>query len=319
MGSFVHDAGAEERVMPTASFLPKITSMAAEPRSKFRDGLLRILDEAIGEITARLPPMAEAVAPSSLVNAAREASLTRRQKLTTYRDSLPRDFELPVRCTDGSDVVGHLLREFKWNLRYGDLLVFDEPAAHDLWAAGEVGRMEGRCWFPFSIYYNWCRNVTLCMINLRPGAERRFAYKGVQRPTDYTVGGEGTFTYLPNYYGEFVIPNRIYHPERDDADLEPFYQTTIKEGGQVVEAACNGERYVIDFGEVVARRGEEECKRVRTERPARGARTADEDDDEEDQSEVANWDNLDKGLDIILLLLAEAGRDVAQLRRKYLE
>lgn len=130
---------------------------------------------------------------------------------------IPADLILPEMCTDNNDIISILTEQFEWLLEYGKIDYCFELDSQ-------------LYWFPFTCFYNWTRNITLCMICLKPNSDKVFATKKICRASDYTAHFESRFKFIPNYFDRFIIPTRLFDINSDyDSGLEIFHQIRIVE------------------------------------------------------------------------------------------
>ena len=150
------------------------------------------------------------------------------------KENIPYEYNFPLACTNGEDVIEYLLKEYSLLLR-----------SFGLKYCGKVN--DSYYWFPFLIYYDWYKSIKIFFINLEPNAENKFAFIKSVKANSYSPVYESEVTNIYNYYDYFIIPNKIFQIENNNSIIEVFNQLKILENNNdYIKISCNKDIYDID-------------------------------------------------------------------------
>jgi hypothetical protein len=125
-----------------------------------------------------------------------------RQHAEQWVVNLPDELILPIGTSTNKDPKTMLIDNFKWFLEYGSIhyCLIDKSYA----------------WFPFIISYNWCRKVTMYLVNL---VTKQLSVKEILPGGDCSPFCEYKVRYLINRHSDFILPTRDYSYTYEDQSL----------------------------------------------------------------------------------------------------
>jgi len=165
------------------------------------------------------------------------------------KELIPHEYELPIICTNGENVIEYLIKEFELMMRFFGLKYY-----------GKI--KDSYYWFPFLIYFSWHNYAKLCFINLEPNAETKYCYFNTVKANHFSPLFESNIIYLDNYYECFVIPNRIFQLN-NDVIFEISNQMTIAENSNnFIIINCNNDKYIIDKKNKVIKLNDIKLKKI---------------------------------------------------------
>jgi hypothetical protein len=148
-----------------------------------------------------------------------------------YESRLCNNIIMPIACTNGEDPPKLILDTLEWNLQYGSMDYCDINNG----------------WVPYVLVYNWCKKVTIIMVNLMT---KRFAKKIIGSATDYTPAFEYDIEYLTHLDNlePFILPSRVYEFGGGDYPVPEALipGVKLKESDNEIELDVDGNRFIYN-------------------------------------------------------------------------